>query len=431
MKYKISLYLSLIVCVGLVFGINANARQTGETGENTPDNEQEKAAVKSLELIKQLPQPVLQKLGFESELVVKKSKLGEPLQVYIIDQVKLKEFKKGDEPGDILVDINKIKYPIYVEGGFKSSITLRKVEKKWRFASMGGVETRYSDHARKIHSNNSQTHLHSYFMVQVPFLRLTFLAYYSDGLLYLLSTHEDPDFKFPLFEPVLAGGVYLQLKQVIEKYRWELKPSLTAAVEDEGIQISRKYGSITLFLEIGKKYLEPDEVTTLTVKFAGLESDKGDIFYRLENKTPAIISMEDGNIRTYIIRVKDIKSDGTFSKTLTLTGKMPGDFDIGIKMYPGLKEHAEKLGGTAGMKYRDEFTDLQKQEILDMPKSQYVSYMKKELLKNKTSMDTSVTPEMKEWVDEALEVLSSSNPILQQWLAGIYMNNLIKRINVF
>ena len=53
--------------------------------------------------------------------------------------------------------------------------------------------------------------------------------------------------------------------------------------------------------------------------------------FRLENKTPGIVSIEGGNLQKHIIRPGDINSNGIYAMARILAGKVPGKFNVSIE----------------------------------------------------------------------------------------------------
>lgn len=197
-------------------------------------------------------------------------------------------------------------------------------------------------------------------------------------------------------------------------------------LKEGGIETSGEFRSVSVTPIVDKWRLHPGETTTLTVTVKGLDSLKDEVPFRLQNKTPGIISMQGGSIRTLIIRARDIKPGGMYILTRTLTGKVMGDFRIKATIYPRLKQCAERLGSNTGMEYRKELTDLQEEEILTMPESHFITFMKKDLYTYKTGREPSVTPGLKECAGELTDFLNTAKPEDQQWLSTIYVENIIK-----
>ncbi len=394
MKYMMIIYLSFILCCGTI----ASAAN--------PD-EQQKAARESLRLLKKLPLPYIKKLGFKSGRMVKNSLLGNPLEVYIIGIDSLEMYEANRDPKEVLEDTSQVGYPVYVSEMPVSSITIIERNRKWEFAVFGGKEILFAEQARLKHSGSGPGPRPSYFMVQVQAMYITFLAFNLDGVLYFIPTAEHPLLKFPLYVPVPASKVLMELKGIVEKYE----------------------NGLSVHYATDKDPLQPGDTTTLTITFSGLDRDKGDLLFILKNKTPEIISMEGGNTQYLLIRAKAVKPDGTCILTRTLTGKVLGKSGIEIKPYLLIKQLAERLGSNRGMEYRNKLANPQEKKIPDIPKSRYISFTKKDLNIYKTGKDPSTAPQMKAWASIILSFLSKVNPEAQQWLADIYMKSLIEALS--
>jgi hypothetical protein len=310
MKYVNVLYLSLILCGSIVINVsNLNAQQNNNT--------RQKAAQESLVLLKQLPPSVLEKLGFETKQMINESTLGKPLKAYIIWLGSLKTFKQGDDPGGILKDVKECNYPVYACKMPVSSVTIRKRKEKWAFAAIGGREIVSAEYARLKHSATSTISPPSYYIVQIQAMGLTFLGYDSDTKMYLIPTHKHPDLEeYEPYKPVSAEEIFIELKRIIEKYK--NLPALSSSSPR---------------LTLGKEKLAPGESTWLKITFKGLYRYKKldrELPFRLQNKTPGIVSMEGGNTQSHVIHPEDIDSYGIYIMTRTLTGKVRGKFNIRI-----------------------------------------------------------------------------------------------------
>jgi hypothetical protein len=198
-----------------------------------------------------------------------------------------------------------------------SSVTIRKRNETWAFAAIGGNEILSAEHARLKHSTATPIPPPSYYMVQIQAMGLTFLGYDSDEKMYLILTHEHPDLEeYEPYKPVLAEEIFIKLKRFIGKY--ENLPALSSS---------------SPLLTVGKEELAPGESTWLKITVKGLYRYKKlnkKLPFRLQNKTPVIVSMEGGNIQGHVIRPEDIDSYGIYTMTRILTGKVPGKFNIRI-----------------------------------------------------------------------------------------------------
>lgn len=114
------------------------------------------AAQKSLEILQSLTiQNLISKklsrarsyandLGFQSEAEVPNAKLGPELRIKTVKLQKLKTFKDGDNPADILVDAREYLFPMIVNGQARSSVTVAqrkdkymKGQERWRWVERG------------------------------------------------------------------------------------------------------------------------------------------------------------------------------------------------------------------------------------------------------------------------------------------------------
>jgi hypothetical protein len=178
------------------------------------------AAREGLELLKALPWPIQKELGFGSKTMVEKSKLGKK-SFYTLGKGAGLWQDTREIPGDVL----EVHYPVEVEKELVTSITTRKREGKWKFAVIS--DSGALSAVKALNGMIAPREEPSYFMVQIQSMNLSFLAYFleqeqeemeeDNTLLYLVPTHEDPDLKFPLYVPVPAAEVFLELKYLLEQ----------------------------------------------------------------------------------------------------------------------------------------------------------------------------------------------------------------------
>jgi hypothetical protein len=182
------------------------------------------AAIEGLELLKALPWSILKELGFESETMVEKSKLGK--QSFYTLGMGTGSLRRSEKiPEDVL----EVHYPVEVEKEPVTSITIRKRGEKWKFAVISDNSALSA--VKTLNEMIAPREEPSYFMVQIRTMNLSFLAYFleeeeeeSEGdniILYLVPTHEDPDLPFPLYVPVPAAEVFLELKYLLEQWAEE------------------------------------------------------------------------------------------------------------------------------------------------------------------------------------------------------------------
>jgi hypothetical protein len=178
------------------------------------------AALEALELLKALPWSLQKELGFESKAMLEKSKLGKKT-FYTLGLGSESKQDTKDIPGDVL----EIHYPIEVENKLVTSITIRKRRGKWKFAVIN--DNRALSAVIALNEMIVPREPPAYFMVQIQSMNLSFLAFLLEEeeeemeedniVLYLTPTHEDPDLPFPLYVPVPAAEVFLELKYLLEQ----------------------------------------------------------------------------------------------------------------------------------------------------------------------------------------------------------------------
>ena len=178
------------------------------------------AAEEGLKILKALPWPIQKELGFESKAMVEKSKLGKKF-FYTLGKGTGRWQDSGEIPGDVL----EVHYPVEVGKELVTSITIRKRGGKWNFAVIN--DYRALSVVKTLNEMIAPRELPSYFMVQIQSMNLSFLAYFlkeedeemeeDNIILYLVPTHEDPDLTFPLYVPVAAAEVFLELKYLLEQ----------------------------------------------------------------------------------------------------------------------------------------------------------------------------------------------------------------------
>jgi hypothetical protein len=176
------------------------------------------AALEGLELLNALPWSLQKELGFESKAMVEKSKLGKKT-FYTLELGPGSKQDTKDIPGDVL----EIHYPIEVENKLVTSITIRKRGRTWKFAVIN--DNRALSAVIALNEMIVPREPPAYFMVQIQSMNLSFLAFFledeeeemeeGDIVLYLTPTHEDPDLPFPLYVPVPAAEVFLELKSLL------------------------------------------------------------------------------------------------------------------------------------------------------------------------------------------------------------------------
>ncbi len=94
------------------------------------------------------------------------------------------------------------------------------------------------------------------------------------------------------------------------------------------VTLKDQYRNIALRLSADKLRLKKGEQTTLTVQVLGLEGLQEEIPISLENKSPAVVSMEGGESQTVTVHPEEVGPEGVYTISKTLTGIQTGPFSI-------------------------------------------------------------------------------------------------------
>ncbi len=99
-------------------------------------------------------------------------------------------------------------------------------------------------------------------------------------------------------------------------------------VKEGNVVAKGAFRNAVVRLTAPKTTFQHGEQTMLTVGVEGLEGLTEPVSLRLENKTPSVVNMPDGNVQVITIRPGDVQPGGTFTLTHTLTGISPGGFTV-------------------------------------------------------------------------------------------------------
>lgn len=210
MKYKPMnfLYLSLILLLCTTICINAHKRE----------------ATESHVTLKKLPRQFQKMLGFVSDTEIEMSWLGEPIMEYRIGLDVLEKYKRGQNPKELLVDVQRVHYPVYSGGRLISCLSLRKEGEHWKLTAIGEQLIHFVQPAKNLLMQLHRTNRADlYFIVHIPGMYQVFVGNYSGSTLYLTPTYEHPDLlTFKLHKSYLADDILLQLKSRAAAYKTTL-----------------------------------------------------------------------------------------------------------------------------------------------------------------------------------------------------------------
>jgi hypothetical protein len=100
-------------------------------------------AAEAARVLQELPQLVNKDnhraLGFESAEEAQAGKLGEPIAVYMIRLDALQKYS-GEDVGKLLLDVQRVVYPVEVAGQVRTAVELSAVGGRWQLARIGGAQ---------------------------------------------------------------------------------------------------------------------------------------------------------------------------------------------------------------------------------------------------------------------------------------------------
>lgn len=158
-------------------------------------------------------------MGFESPAEAAAAALGEPIRVQMVRLDALQNYVAGADPGSLLMEANRILYPVTVKDQVKSSIIVEGTGNQWKATSFGGphlagqiARFRADVTARLKPSADSVS------VVHVAALNLYFLAYRVDGRLMLTPLENHPNYQLEAGSSLAADQVFASLAPIARNY---------------------------------------------------------------------------------------------------------------------------------------------------------------------------------------------------------------------
>ena len=172
-------------------------------------------ALEAARVLQELPQIVNKdnhrSLGFESAEEAQAGKLGEPIAVYMIRLDALQKYS-GEDPGRLLVDVQRMVYPVEVAGQVRTTVELSAVEGRWKLARIGGAQKiRALDKNRSSAMRTAGMQRSDFFEVRIPAINRVFLGHHDAEGLMLTPLMDDASMKLQAGQPELASQVLARL----------------------------------------------------------------------------------------------------------------------------------------------------------------------------------------------------------------------------
>ena len=205
----ITVLILLLVIVGVGIVLVWRARQS--SSEPPPAPNPQAAAEQALATFGQIVTPEnYQALGFQTPDEVKNAQLGQPLAVLRVPLDQLQSFSRGNNPETLLVDPNRVIYPVTVKDQVRSSIAVEGTDQQWTATDFGSP---------KLITMLTQFRQESSdFIVQIPAFSLYFIAHRSDNVLLLTPIVDDTRFGFKSGETLTATATFEAILPFAKNY---------------------------------------------------------------------------------------------------------------------------------------------------------------------------------------------------------------------
>jgi hypothetical protein len=180
---------------------------------------QDQSANQALAVLKQLATPANGFLGFQSAQEVAAAKLEAPADVYFVGLTALDQYFSGDDPRGLLRGGADVFYPVSANGNVRSFFRMR-LDTCGQF-----TPTEFSsypapafaaarDNVLKQHKGMTVDQM---FMLEIPALHKTFVAYSWQSALTLMPTEDDPAANLKAGTEISAHDAYMNLKPEVKK----------------------------------------------------------------------------------------------------------------------------------------------------------------------------------------------------------------------
>lgn len=147
-------------------------------------------------------------MGFGSVEEVASARLGEPLQVFYVPLNQLKEYQPGSDVESLLVNSDRVYYPVNVDEQLRSTIVVSGTNDDWRATEYGNPNLMRA--LAEVREGGEE------FVVWVPALNLYFIGFRSDDILFLTPIQSDTKFKFRAGGTLSAEEVFARIQPAAE-----------------------------------------------------------------------------------------------------------------------------------------------------------------------------------------------------------------------
>jgi hypothetical protein len=208
--------LTRALLVALVLAVAACAAPASQPpgGEPIPalqGKDPDEAARKSLDAFRALvTADDFRALGFESLDEVAKAQLGPSLKVSTVPLDRLQKFQPGGNPEELLVDANRVIYPITVSEEVRTSLEVGQVGDLWQGRSFGSPE--FIRPLAKLRRSDTD------FVVWVPALNAYLMASRTEGGLTLTPGFDYPEMDLTAGRTLPAASAFAEMVPLAQSH---------------------------------------------------------------------------------------------------------------------------------------------------------------------------------------------------------------------
>lgn len=135
-----------------------------------------------------------QRLGFHSVAEVTEAEGGTPASVYMVRLDQLRDFRRGEDPRQLLTDLETAIVPVHAHGEVHSSMELHKRAGNWETRSYGSpAHAKILDQVRRLAASKTGVAEEAFFEVRVLALNTYFLGHQGPGGLMLTPMLDDAE----------------------------------------------------------------------------------------------------------------------------------------------------------------------------------------------------------------------------------------------
>jgi hypothetical protein len=199
--------------IALMFTLGAFVIASAQMQMKPIPQEARAEATRSLPQLQQLVTPESYKaLGFQSVAEAKSATLEAPVQVFMVQLDRLREYQPSASPHALLTETNELKYPVSVNHQVRTSMVMRQINGKWQVASFGRpVLTKALTETIQEQAEKTKASAASFFEVKIPALNLVFVARQEGSRLLLTPVIDDPRFELKQGQEVDAQQLFARL----------------------------------------------------------------------------------------------------------------------------------------------------------------------------------------------------------------------------